>query len=182
MSIRRHHGLQAVLAMAIGALLAPSVMALHPHRPYVEADIESLSSSLYAGPLRWIMRVQYDVEVEGAYLDDDLDLILHVSEYGRPVLDAAGRPTQIIVPLRRPSGFDDDEIRFTSGTIIRLPYRSINSPNAVTVHGVLVSRATGFRLAARDSGVSFTGGAPYSYGQSPRYGPGPYDTGPPWRD
>ena len=156
----RHLGLQAVAAMIAAAFVAPSALARHDF----EADIESLSSKLYAAPGHWNLQVKYDVEIEGAYPGDAFDLILHVTEHGRPVFDDAGRPLQVVVPLTHPSEFDDGELTFERTAIIPLAYGSIYSPEDVRVRGVVLSRTTGYQLEATSDSVSYHGPS-YSYGR-----------------
>ncbi len=130
---------RTVTAAVLG--VAMSCLGAEAHAGHdVEVDIEHLKGYLYRTADGWQLHVRYEVEIEDAYSDDQFDLILYLTEKGRPVHSDQGRLVEYVVPLDNPTEVDDDEVKFERDVTIDLPEKPFINPKRVRLHGMIVYR------------------------------------------
>lgn len=115
-----------------------------------EADIDDLDAKLVPEAQTWRLLVKYDVEIEDCRPGEVFDLVFHISENGRILPDAQGRPFQIVIPLTAPTEIDDDELTFKSRFHLPIGYQSFREPDELRLHARVMVRG-GHRPLDRES-------------------------------
>jgi hypothetical protein len=91
------------------AILAGASSAAAGHDPY---RIKSLKGDAYRGPDSLRVTVRYDVRMKDYDPQVEYELILYLTEEGRPLQDQEGQPLQQVVRLRQPKINKKGEARF----------------------------------------------------------------------
>jgi hypothetical protein len=102
------------------------------HRSKAKADIDSLKGRLLDAQR---LLVEFEVEIEDARRHEAFELVLEVTRHGR---HAAYRPTTFVVPLDRPTDYDDDEMEFDSRVVLELPDGVFADPRSLRLHARVV--------------------------------------------
>lgn len=135
----------AVLGASATAALPSDALAGHGRSrgSRVEGEIDDLKADLRYVQGLWRLGVRFEVEIEDAPRHSRFDLVLTLSERGRPLWDRTGRPLTLVVPLECPTDEDDDELEFERGVIFDLPADLIPDPSCVRIHGELIGAFDG---------------------------------------
>lgn len=151
--------LGAVVALGLG-------LAALPASADEVADLEGLRADLYPDGSDWVVKVRYDVELEGAHPEDRYLLALQFSDDDCRVMDAEGRPVEVVVPLERPTGVDAHELVFRNAVEARLPGGAVRRPHALRVHGAVLRE--GESHIRDEKSTAATAHLPVVYVESPR--------------
>ena len=125
----------------------------HPRRP--DIDIEKLRPEIWRGGSDWALRIRYKVEIENPPVGERFDLVLRLTERGRVVRGPEGRPIEIIVPLRRPSEIEHDEIEFESTVRAVVDGAAICNPKHLRAVAIVVPAGGGPVLDHKDHSVKY---------------------------
>ncbi len=142
--VRCYAQLGLVLAVLAGAGRAA---ASDPYR------IKSLKGDAYREADVWRLAVRYDVRIKGYDPQTEYELVLHVSENGRPLQDEEGRPLQQVVPLREPKIGKKGEARFVSQTEGEGPAASVQDIKHLRVQATLFIVRDSRPLATKQTGL-----------------------------
>lgn len=115
-----------------------------------EGEIDDLEADLRYAQGLWRLRVSFEVEIEDAHPQSRFEMVLTLSERGRPLWDRTGRPITLVVPLVCPSDVDDDELEFERTVVFDLPADLIPDPWKLRIHGELIGSFDG-RVLDRES-------------------------------
>jgi hypothetical protein len=118
------------------------------HRGRLEAKIDSLDARLSRDRGDWCLSVKYKVEVEAAR-PGQLDLVIHVTERGRELLDRRGQPVTFFIPLDNPRDADHGEFEYAGRFREDLPARSFRDADRLGIEALVVDRRTE-RVVARE--------------------------------
>lgn len=127
----------------------------HDRHSRVDVDIDSLKAELYGHHGRWQLNVRYDVEIEDARRFERFELVLLVTERGRPLRDRLGRPLEIVIPLDHPTDIDDDELEFKRGLTVRLPNGAFFNPKKLQIRAEIVRVQDGRVLDRKKKSVKY---------------------------
>lgn len=120
-----------------------------------DADIDSLRADIWSGHGEWLLRVRYEIEIEDFRPGERFELVLHLTERGRRLVDRKGRVIEIVVPLDRPTEVDDDELEFEDVLTVRLPARVLSNPKRLRIHAAVVSAGGVRPLDHKDRSVRY---------------------------
>lgn len=149
----------AALATLVCFAAAPQLaQAGGRHRSRVDADIDDLDADLVRDRGGWRLMVEYEVEIEDARRGERFDLVLTLTERGRPVLDRRHRPWTIVVPLNRPVRVKRDEVTFKRRISVRLGHRSFHNPKKLKIHAEVVRVSDGRVLDDDSESVDYRRG------------------------
>lgn len=151
-------------ALAAGALLTLAaatrpVEASGRHRSgRADADIDSLDASLRQTRGGWLLRVDFEIEIEDACRSERFSLLLRVTEQGRPTLDREGRPIVFEIPLDRPTDIDDEELEFERSVVLTLPGGAIWNPDKLKLEAKVIATRDGRVLDRDDESIEYDRG------------------------
>jgi len=111
-----------------------------PRAGYPQVEIDSLKASLRTDRAEWEITVKYKVETEEMEIGR-FDLVFQLWAYGRPLVDAADRPLEFVMPLDRPSEVDDDEIEYKGRFMRILPGDLEVDPHDLRIDALVIDRA-----------------------------------------
>lgn len=103
-------------------------------------EIDSLDGKLYRRFDSWLLRIDYEIEIETerGFRPQGLELILSLKERGYQFLDRRKKPIIFSIPLDRPTEVDDDEVEFEGRLAIELPCDVFRNPNDLRIYGKLM--------------------------------------------
>jgi hypothetical protein len=124
-------------------------------RGQVRIDFDELKGEIVKHDGQWLLEVRYEVEHKRPNEMIPLGLRITLSERGRPLVDAKGRPVLIHVTLNRPTERDDEEIEYEGSILTKIPTGSFLDPNKLRLYGEVIRPGGRSVLARRDKSVSY---------------------------
>ncbi len=124
-----------------------------------DVDIESLSAGMHEGPRGLTLSIRYEIEIEDASPWDRFELVMQVTDNGRPVLDGFGRPLEITAPLTRPTEVDDDELEFEDSLTVDVSSQSIRNPDRLRLWATVVRLADERICERKETSIKMERGA-----------------------
>lgn len=150
---------RALVLLTIAAGLASTACARSP-----KFKLSTFKPRIAPAYAEHVMEVRYKIKVKRA-APAPLDLVVELSERGRPIADASGRPLQFVIPIDHPTKVRKSKLEYEGSTLVPVPVGGFFDPKRVRADGRLFIRGSEWPIDQKDRRVKFDR-------RSPRYGVG----------
>lgn len=123
--MNRVHSNRFARTLAMGALACIAGWTSTAYAGDIEVDIDRLAAEAWFTQNQWHIGVRYKVEIEDAPANPNLRIRFTMTEDGRVVVDARGRPVQIELEMDQIERADDGKLVYSDVLTIDLPKETL---------------------------------------------------------
>lgn len=152
--------LRALVLLTIAAGMASTACARSP-----KIKLSTFKPRIAPAHAEHVMEVRYKIKVKRT-APAPLDLVVELSERGRPITDAGGRPLQFVIPIDHPTKVRKNKLEYEGSTLVPVPVGGFFDSKRLRADGRLFIRGSEWPIDQKDTRVKF------ERRRSPRYGVG----------